>query len=230
MRQHDALRLARRSRRIDQRRQVVRLHREGVLAVEVPPRFVVHGGAPPLHVGERLVGAVVARFGEGDHVPQPGALAAHLRDLRRLHGVADEDRHRAGVVQNVGGLLGGQVRVQRHVGERCRETRVIRERPLRPVLREDRHAVSRLDPQLLQTERDPAHALTDRATRDRRVRPLDLDLQRVGLVVRQRTEEQPCQGAGRGVARSTGCDHRCLRRWDAAGARREVPIISRRER
>ena len=69
-------------------------------------------------------------------------------------GVGDEHRPRAGVVQERGDLRGGQSRIDRDRPGARAEDRVVGHRPLGAVLREDRDAVSGLQTQTVQPERE----------------------------------------------------------------------------
>ena len=107
--------------------------------------------------------------GERDDVPQRRTLAANRRDLRRLLGVRHEDRHRARIAQDVRDLIARQIRIDRHVGDAEHEASVVGDRPLGPILRENRDAIAGAHAELLEPERRAAHALGERVVRDRLV-------------------------------------------------------------
>ena len=58
-------------------------------------------------------------------------------------GRGHEDRLRAGIVEQVRNLLGRQRRVDRHVGDRRAQARVVGNQPLRAILRQDAHPIVR---------------------------------------------------------------------------------------
>src|SRR5439155_11801366 len=93
-----------------------------------------------------------------------------------------EHAARAGIVQDVLGLLCRQRGVDRNVGRLRAEAGVIGDRPLRPRLGHDRPAIARLSPQLPQPERQGLDPLPQLAVGDRLPYPAHLRPQRGGLV------------------------------------------------
>ena len=79
-----------------------------------------------------------------------GHCALIVQDLAELLERRDEDRLRAGVLQERRDLLRRKRRVDRHGPRSGAEDGVVRHRPLRPVLREDRDAVAGLDAERVQ--------------------------------------------------------------------------------
>src|SRR6266568_514282 len=111
---------------------------------------------------------------EHDHVAQPGQSGAHLADLVHLSGRGAEHARGGGVAQDVFDLVGGQVGGDRNVGDAGAQACIVGEGPLEPRLREDRDAVTGLETQLPQPERDGAHALLRLVVRHGLPRPLGL--------------------------------------------------------
>src|SRR3982750_1199123 len=95
------------------------------------------------------------------HAPASGG------DLGCLRRITHEDRDSTRVAKDEARLLGGQVGIERNVGERRSEAGVVRDGPLRPVFRENGDAIGGLDAELLETEGEPSHALPERAAGDR---------------------------------------------------------------
>src|SRR5207302_9760298 len=135
---------------------------------------------------------------ERDHVPQGGQPAAHRAHLRHLRGRRAHHGHRAGVAQNVLRLVGGERRIDRHVGGAHAQAGVIGQRPFEARLRENGHTVARPDAELEQAGAERLHALRHLSVRDRAPRPVGLVPERRGVigVPLHSAEEQLGQGAG----------------------------------
>ena len=208
MRQHHALGLARRSRRVDDRGHVVRLHRQRVRAELGRARRRVTGGPAVLELLERHVGMRRRSLVEDDDRLERGQLAANRCELPGLRFGRYEDRDAPRVSQWIAKLLGREARVQRNVGDAARQAGEIGDRPLGSVLREDGHAIARPDPQRGETVGHVAGTLEQCPVRDRLVLFAYAHLHGVRLVpFLDRFEQQLIQRAGFG-ARSTARVHR----------------------
>ncbi len=125
------------------------------------------GVCPGDHVlqGEGAVRELARRI-ERDHVLEGRAFRSNGGDLGRLLRVLDEDRLRADVVDDEGGLARLRLRVDR-AGDRAeRERREVGDRPLRTRARDDRDPVAVDDAEVLEAERqlgDPVPHLAVRA-------------------------------------------------------------------
>src|SRR5207244_7822587 len=111
----DALRIAGRARRVDDRRDLVGLYGERALPVLCRAALILRGVATGANLVEREILAGTLRVAEPDHVTQRPALRAHLRDLGRLFGRRCEDRDRARIVQQIRDLLGRERWIDRNV-------------------------------------------------------------------------------------------------------------------
>jgi hypothetical protein len=100
-------------------------------------------------------------------VAQSRTLAADRRDLGGLVGVRREDRHGARIAEDVRGLFGGEVRVDRHVGDARRETGEVGDDPLRAVGRENRDAIARAHAERIEPSARAADAVLEHVVRDR---------------------------------------------------------------
>ena len=86
-----------------------------------------------------------------------GQVAADLEDLAELRRRGAEDRHRAGVAQDVLDLVGRQGRVDRHVGAAAGQAGEVGHRPFRPVLGQDRQAVAGVDAEFVESDAERLH-------------------------------------------------------------------------
>ena len=198
MRQHRALRIPGRSRGVDDRRDVLRLHPSGALLEDAGTHFEsrpasVHDGV------ERRVARLRGRapFHEDD-VIERRALRLDLQDFAQLLELRDEHRLRSRVLEQRRDLRSRKRRVDGDGPRSGAEDGVVGHRPLRPVLRNDRDALARLDSERVQAEREGAHGVAEIARGDRRPPPSDLGRQEIRLSRRRREEKDVAEGADLG--------------------------------
>ena len=138
MREHHALRLARRPRRINDRRQVLWL---GALDHLIERTIMLLLRLRPFH--QRTKALSTAKL--------PGIHHHYMLELRQVSCgrqlfvllARRQHRHlRPRVPQHVSNLLRRQCRIQRDVHASNRQRRKVCHRPLPPVLRQDRHPIS----------------------------------------------------------------------------------------
>jgi hypothetical protein len=193
MGQHDALGDARRPRGVDDRREGVRLDRQGQGLEFVPPARRVgpppvdelgerHGPFDPLRIECDIMGDLVQVVPDGrDPRPQLAVRAEDDLGVRIIDDVLDLVRHQGRVNGNDDGpeALGGEVR----------------HRPLGPVLGEDDDLVPRPDPQGPQPEGGVLHPVQDLPGGDVDIRPPLLEHHQVVLgVCPDGIEEQLADG------------------------------------
>ena len=191
MRQHRALRLAGSPRRVDDGRDLIRLDRERLRA-ELRRRIRSHRrGALRLERRDPDLAVLGGALLEHDHVLQRGQIRAHAPDLLRLLVRGYENRHRSGIAEDIGDLLRGERRIDRHVRHSAQEAGVVGDRPLGTILREDRDAVPGGHAERAKAEGDVSHAIGDRAVRDRLIGAADFRQQRIRpIVLLDRFDEQ----------------------------------------
>src|SRR6185503_1609761 len=102
-------------------------------------------GTLRFHLRDRVIDAWIAGGGEADHVPHARAFAPYPLDLLRLLGGRDEDRRGTRVSQDVGDLLGREIRIEWHVGVAAGQTGIVGDGPLRAILGEDPDAIAASD-------------------------------------------------------------------------------------
>ena len=95
----------------------------------------------------------------GDDVLEAGQSAPDLEDLVDLGLRRAEDGDGFRIAEDILGLFGGEGGVHRHIGRPGTQAGVVCEGPFRPILRDNGHLVTGLDPQLPQAQRDRLHAL-----------------------------------------------------------------------
>ncbi len=193
VREHDALRLARRPRRVDDGGEVFRADD-------------VEGAAEDFRLGLVDLRAGLLQLEERERaLVRVGRVGVEEDDaLQRLHGddagarvavdllARDEEHARARVFEDVAHLIGRLRRVDGDVDRAEAEDGEVDNRPVGAVLGEERHAVTLLHAERRQAQRDGAHALDDRLARDVEPLPLHLQAQRVRLrVPPQRLQAHP---------------------------------------
>ena len=143
VRQHHALRVAGRARRVDERREIVRLHGQRARSRYAARRVVVVDGcALRLQLRQRHVGAGCGVALNAMTCLQRGHSARIAAIFAACSAFDDEDRRPR---PNRGGCRRsdrGKIRIERNVGERRGEAGVVGDRPLRAVLRKDRDAIA----------------------------------------------------------------------------------------
>ncbi len=198
LREHHALRIARRPRGVNQRDELVGTDLErGLLERRGPLRRIVL--CPQrFDVGEREIAPVILGGGETDDPLQSGHIGAYGGHLACLIGGRHEDGAGAGIVEEVGDLFCRQRRVHRHVDNGAAQTRIVGDEPLGAVLRQQRHAILRDDAESGEAERDMTHALQDGAVTGGFPHTVHLVQQGIGPVESfHRVEEQPVDSAQR---------------------------------
>jgi len=139
VREHHRLGRAGRPARIDERREIVRLHRR-----------------QPLVDGEVRDGVAVGEeLRPGAHAPERAHAAA--AQFRRKVVVADDRDLRAAVAGDVSRLLGGERRIDRRGDGAGRERSQIGHQPFRPIRPHDGDGVASLDAAADQRPGDAAH-------------------------------------------------------------------------
>ena len=128
-----------------------------------------------------------------------GHLGLDGQDLPELLEARDEDRLRAAVVEERRDLGGRERRIDRHRPGARAEDRVVRHRPFRTILREDRHAVSRLHAQAVEAQGQGPDGEAEVGRRDRLPDAADLRDQEIGLPARRRDGEDVAQRAWLGA-------------------------------
>ncbi len=195
VREHRALRLPRGARRIDDRGDVLGLY-PGRALLEDRRAHLERRAALVRERVEREVSRLRRRARvEGDDVVERRALRLDLEDLAELLDRGHEDRLRAAVVHEGRDLVRGKRRVDRDGPGARAEDGVVGHRPLRPVLREDRDAVSRLDPERVQPERDRPDRETEVARGDGSPRAADFRNEKVRFPRSRRGEEHVTEGS-----------------------------------
>ena len=152
MGEHAALRGTRRTRRVDERRQVV--GSDQVQAATDLLRRDLKAGGPQVLEGQPVGRTIVEQY----DMLQCRTALTHLLDLRRLLCVLAEDQLRARVLEHVGALLRGVGVVDRRHHSAGTGCPAVRQCPLRRGQPEDRYPVPGLDSELDQ----PAGDLTGR--------------------------------------------------------------------
>ena len=138
--EHHALRIARRARRVDDRRDVVR-------ARAAQPRRQAGGVAPRGQRGEveRIVSVQHDTAVEHHDAPERSFLAPHIGQFRVMLGGARKGNPRPGVAHDVGSLGGGVGGVDRNGNAAGGEDREVGNRPVGRVGGEDDHPVACLE-------------------------------------------------------------------------------------
>ncbi len=147
LREATALWRARRSRRVDQRGEIL-WPDAGTRSLQA---LGIRSGSPLLELCERH--RVCVLTSEDDRVLKPGS-AAPARKLLHLRRVVAEDHACAGVVEHVTDFLGGigvEDRDQRRTHQHRPDVGL---RPLRAGARENRHPVARADAEIQQSAGD----------------------------------------------------------------------------
>ena len=164
MREHHALGVPGGAGGVDQRRQGVGRDGQGfLLEVRVP---VLRRLALRFEVAEECHARSCSCALERHEVLQGGQMGLHLHHLRDLLGGGAEHAHRAGIAEDVLDLFGGERGVDGDVHRLRAQACEVGERPLHARLREDRHPVAWLDPQLAQPDRLLAGSPLGVAVRD----------------------------------------------------------------
>ena len=155
-----APRLARGARRVDERHQVVGLHRR--------PRLVdggrVRRRVRDAHRGDAVEPHLVAQGQglrhHGDDLDRR-RLVAHRRHAVGLHSVAGHHQAHRAVAQHVGEVLVGRRRVRRHRHHAGRQRRDVEQRPLQARLRDDAQAVAGPEAERQESVCELAHPCLD---------------------------------------------------------------------
>ena len=126
-----------------------------------------------------------------------------LGDLRRLLGVLAEDRARPRVLEHVQALLGRVGGIDRDHDRRGAHGADVGERPFRPRVGEDRHAVAALDAERHEPARDLTSGGAERGIGDVDPPPVALVAKRSAVVAFGRAQEEVAEAlsAGRGLGR-----------------------------
>ena len=148
---------------------------------------------------ERRVARLAGRTPfQKDDVIERRALRPDLQDLAQLCEVRDEDRLRSRVLQQRRDLRSRERRIDRDGPRSGAEDGVICHGPLRPVLRDDRDSLPRLESESVQPEREGAHGVAKVTRRDRRPPPSDLGCQEIRLSRRRRGKKDVAESADLG--------------------------------
>ena len=144
MGEHHALRLTGRARGVDDGRQLVAAHRVGRFAICGNRAGRLRRCAFGLHLGNRQIDTGVSRRPEADDGAECGTFGTNPLDFRGLLGCRNEDCRRTAIAKDVGRLLRREVGVERYVRECGSEAGVVGDRPLGPILGQNRDAVATL--------------------------------------------------------------------------------------
>ncbi len=183
LRQHHALRLTRRARRINDRRQIIGPQFTPDLIEQA--RLLPRERAPArFNVCERERACVLrARWLEEDDVFECGARLDRFGDAIISGAVADKEQARARIVEDVTHLRRSLRRIDGHVHQARHLTARIRQHPFGATLGQKRRTVAAAQAQRIKTERDVACARDQFDGRDRVPHAVAFVVERVRLVV-----------------------------------------------
>jgi hypothetical protein len=194
--QHRPLGLPRRTRGVDDRRDVFGLDAVGPLVED--GRAHLERRTPAVHDRvKRRVARLPRRIAlDQDHVVEARALPLDGQDLAELLECGDEQGPGAGVVQQRRDLARRERRIDRNGPGSCAQDGVVGHGPLGPVLGEDRDAVSRLDAEAVQAQRKRPNGESEVRGRNRLPLSVDLGDQQVRFPAGRRRPEEIAEGAG----------------------------------
>src|SRR5271170_4726408 len=153
--QHHALGFARRSRGVDDRRQLSAGNVRGAAPEFRDVRFAGRGD-------QRLItqnfAVQVAGRRDRNHMLQPGDARTRFGNLAGLRFALGDHNPRARIVQDVRQPVRGLIEINGHAGGAQSGDREIRDVPFRAIRREDAHAIAGLDAELAERFREARHA------------------------------------------------------------------------
>ena len=197
--EHGALGFAGGARGVDQGEQVLRAAFRGPGAHLGPARVQGLAFAQEAAPGDPLLARAVrvlvlpVHDHHGAQLRQPAKGRAHLG---QLGGAGDQQAERAAVLDDVGGLVGGQGVVDGHAHQPQQRAGEVRHGPLRAVFREDGQPVPAAQPAGVQRQRQPLHPVAQLPVGDGPVGPGHLGREGVRQVEGQGLVEQLGDGLG----------------------------------